>query len=161
MKNKIKIHFVGISGIGMSGIAELMQDKGYLIQGSDITLNDNTKRLKKKGIKFFLGHDKNNINSVDAVVFSSAINKKNPEIKAALINKIPLLSRADMLGELMKNKKCIAVAGAQLPAREAVLRGGARGEDSGCGLLPRNHAPWRQGRAGCPVLIGAAAGQSR
>ncbi len=111
MKNKIKIHFVGISGIGMSGIAELMQDKGYLIQGSDITLNENTKRLKKKGIKFFLGHDKNNINSVDAVVFSSAINKKNPEIKAALINKIPLLSRADMLGELMKNKKSIAIAG--------------------------------------------------
>ena len=57
-KNKIKIHFIGISGIGMSGIAELMKDKGYQIQGSDITINDNTKRLKKKGIKFFLGHNK-------------------------------------------------------------------------------------------------------
>ena len=57
MKNKICIHFVGISGIGMSGIAELMQDKGYLIQGSDISLNENSKRLKK-GIKFYLGHNK-------------------------------------------------------------------------------------------------------
>jgi len=95
----------------MSGIAELMQDQGYYIQGSDISLNDNSKRLKKKGVKFFLGHDKKNIKSVDAVVFSSAIKRNNPEVKAALIKKIPLLSRADMLGELMKNKKSIAIAG--------------------------------------------------
>ena len=111
MKNKIKIHFVGISGIGMSGIAELMQDKGYLVQGSDISLNENTKRLKKKGIKFFLGHNKKNINFVNAVVFSSAIKNNNPEIKAAITKKIPILSRADMLAELMKNKKSIAIAG--------------------------------------------------
>ena len=70
MMNKIKIHFIGISGIGMSGIAELMQDLGYYIQGSDISLNSNSQRLKKKGIKFFLGHNKNNVKSVDAVVFS-------------------------------------------------------------------------------------------
>lgn len=95
----------------MSGIAELMQDKGYYIQGSDINLNENTKRLKKKGIKFFLGHDKNNVNSADVIVYSSAIKKNNPEIKAAIKNKIPLLSRADMLGDLMKNKKSIAIAG--------------------------------------------------
>ena len=87
MVNKIKIHFIGISGIGMSGIAELMQDKGYQIQGSDINLNDNTKRLKKKGIRFFLGHNKKNIKEVDAVVYSSAIDSKNPEIKAALEKK--------------------------------------------------------------------------
>ncbi len=111
MKDKIKIHFIGISGIGMSGIAELMQDKGYQIQGSDIILNENTKRLKKKGIKFFLGHSKKNIKSVTAVVFSSAIKKNNPEIKAAVSKKIPILSRADMLAELMKNKKSIAIAG--------------------------------------------------
>ncbi len=111
MKNKIKIHFIGISGIGMSGIAELMQDKGYIIQGSDINLNENTKRLKKKGIKFYLGHNKKNISSADAIVFSSAIKNNNPEIKAAIQKKIPLLSRADMLGELMKNKKSIAIAG--------------------------------------------------
>ena len=111
MKNKIKIHFIGISGIGMSGIAELMNDKGYYIQGSDINLNNNTKRLKKRGIKFYLGHNKKNINKVDAVVYSSAIKFDNPEIKSALEKKIPLLSRADMLAELMKNKKSIAVAG--------------------------------------------------
>ncbi len=111
MKNNIKIHFIGISGIGMSGIAELMKDKGYSIQGSDLNLNDNSLRLKKKGVKFFLGHNKKNINDIDAVVYSSAIKKNNPEIKQALLKKIPLLSRADMLAELMKNKKSIAVAG--------------------------------------------------
>ncbi len=84
MQINSKIHFIGISGIGMSGIAELMLDKGYSIQGSDISVNDNTKRLKKKGI---------------------------PEIREAYIKKIPVLSRADMLSELMKNKKSIAIAG--------------------------------------------------
>ena len=111
MKINSKIHFIGISGIGMSGIAELMLDKGYSIQGSDISVNDNTKRLKKKGIKFFLGHNKKNIKYANAVVYSSAIKKNNPEIREAYIKKIPVLSRADMLSELMKNKKSIAIAG--------------------------------------------------
>ncbi len=111
MKINSKIHFIGISGIGMSGIAELMLDKGFSIQGSDISENDNTKRLKKKGIKFFLGHNKKNIKYAHAVVYSSAIKKNNPEIKEAYIKKIPVLSRADMLSELMKNKKSIAIAG--------------------------------------------------
>ncbi len=111
MKINSKIHFIGISGIGMSGIAELMLDKGYSIQGSDLSINDNTKRLKKKGIKFFLGHNKKNIKYANAVVYSSAIKKNNPEIKEAYIKKIPVLSRADMLSELMKNKKSIAIAG--------------------------------------------------
>ena len=87
MKINSKIHFIGISGIGMSGIAELMLDKGYSIQGSDISVNDNTKRLKKKGIKFFLGHNKKNIKYAHAVVYSSAIKKNNPEIKEAYIKK--------------------------------------------------------------------------
>ncbi len=111
MKINSKIHFIGISGIGMSGIAELMLDKGYSIQGSDISVNDNTKRLKKKGIKFFLGHNKKNIKYAHAVVYSSAIKNNNPEIREAYIKKIPVLSRADMLSELMKNKKSIAIAG--------------------------------------------------
>ena len=111
MQINSKIHFIGISGIGMSGIAELMLDKGYSIQGSDISVNDNTKRLKKKGIKFFLGHNKKNIKYAHAVVYSSAIKKNNPEIREAYIKKIPVLSRADMLSELMKNKKSIAIAG--------------------------------------------------
>jgi UDP-N-acetylmuramate--alanine ligase len=88
-----------------------MLDKGYSIQGSDISVNDNTKRLKKKGIKFFLGHNKKNIKYAHAVVYSSAIKKNNPEIREAYIKKIPVLSRADMLSELMKNKKSIAIAG--------------------------------------------------
>ncbi len=97
MQINSKIHFIGISGIGMSGIAELMLDKGYSIQGSDISVNDNTKRLKKKGIKFFLGHNKKNIKNAHAIVYSSAIKKNNPEIREAYIKKIPVLSRADML----------------------------------------------------------------
>jgi len=105
------VHFIGIGGIGMSGIAELMHDLGYKIQGSDINNNDNIERLKKKGIKFFKGHNKNNIKKVSAVVFSSAIKKNNPELIASEKLSIPVISRADMLAELMKYKKSIAIAG--------------------------------------------------
>jgi len=108
---KIIIHFVGIGGIGMSGIAELMLDLGYNIQGSDISLNENIQRLKKKGIKYFKGHNKKNIKNISAVVFSSAIKKNNPELKECKRLAIPLISRADMLSELMKAKKSIAIAG--------------------------------------------------
>ena len=79
MKFKINktytIHFIGIGGIGMSGIAELMLDQGYSIQGSDIAINENIKRLKKKGVKIFLKHKKSNINNISAAVYSSAIKK--------------------------------------------------------------------------------------
>jgi len=108
---QVKIHFIGIGGIGMSGIAELMFDIGYSVQGSDVQINSNTNRLKKRGITIFKGHDKINISSVSAVVFSSAIKKNNPEILQSKKLSIPLISRADMLGELMKHKKSIAVAG--------------------------------------------------
>jgi len=108
---KINIHFVGIGGIGMSGIAELMLDLGYGIQGSDISINKNIQRLRKKGIKFFIGHNKKNIKNITAAVFSSAIKKNNPELLECKKLAIPLLSRADMLAELMKSKKSIAIAG--------------------------------------------------
>ena len=108
---KVKIHFIGIGGIGMSGIAELMFDLGYYVQGSDLQLNANTNRLKKRGITIFNGHNRKNINEVSAVVFSSAIKKNNLEILQSEKLSIPLISRADMLGELMKHKKSIAVAG--------------------------------------------------
>ena len=111
ISKKIKIHFVGIGGIGMSGIAELMHDLGYAIQGSDISMSANIKRLQKRGIKFFKGHNKKNINNMSAVVFSSAIKKNNPELLECEKLSIPLISRADMLAELMKFKKSIAVAG--------------------------------------------------
>ena len=109
--NKIRIHFVGIGGIGMSGIAELMLDLGYRIQGSDLNINPNIERLKKRGIKFFKGHSRFNVKKISAVVFSSAIKKDNPELLECKKLSIPLISRADMLAELMKYKKSIAVAG--------------------------------------------------
>ena len=105
------IHFIGIGGIGMSGIAEIMLDQGYVIQGSDITNNDNIKRLKKKGAKIFQNHNKSNIKNITAAVFSSAIKKSNPEIIECKNLSIPLVSRADMLAELMRGKKSIAIAG--------------------------------------------------
>ena len=108
---KIKIHFIGIGGIGMSGIAELMLDLGYKIQGSDITINKNIERLVKRGIRFFKGHNKNNIRKISAAVFSSAIKKNNPELIECEKLAIPVISRAEMLAELMKLKKSIAVAG--------------------------------------------------
>jgi len=108
---KIIIHFIGIGGIGMSGIAELMHDLGYKIQGSDIGVNDNIKRLKTKGIKIFKDHNEKNIFNVTASVYSSAIKKNNSEILACKKYSIPVVSRADMLAELMKRKKSIAIAG--------------------------------------------------
>ena len=109
--NKIKIHFIGIGGIGMSGIAELMFDLGYVVQGSDISINANIKRLKKRGIKIYNSHHKNNIRNMSAIVFSTAIKKNNPELLESKKLYIPIISRADMLAELMKFKRSIAIAG--------------------------------------------------
>ena len=111
LNKKINIHFIGIGGIGMSGIAELMHDLGYKVQGSDIGFNDNIQRLKNKGIKIFKGHSSKNIHNVTVAVFSSAIKKNNSEIIACNKYSIPVVSRADMLAELMKKKKSIAIAG--------------------------------------------------
>ena len=112
MKNKIKkIHFVGIGGSGMSGIAEVMKTLGFTITGSDKATSDSIDSLKKIGIKIFSEHNKNNIKKVDTVVFSNAIPRTNPEIIEAKKNKIPIISRAEMLSELMRFKRGIAVAG--------------------------------------------------
>ena len=78
-----KIHFIGIGGIGMCGIAEVLSSSGYKIQGSDLVINQNIKRLKKKGIKIFLGHSKDNMKNINTVVISSAIKSNNPEITYA------------------------------------------------------------------------------
>ena len=91
-KTKKTIHFIGIGGIGMSGIAELMLNQGYRIQGSDISLNNNVRRLKQKKIKIFLNHKKSNIDNVHTVVYSSAIKKNNPEIKACKKLGIPIVA---------------------------------------------------------------------
>ena len=105
------IHFIGIGGIGMSGIAEVLFSQGYKIQGSDLLNNNNTKRLKKKGIKIFLGHSAKNLKGVNIVVISSAIKKNNSELKFARRNKILVYKRSDMLAVLMKYNESIAVTG--------------------------------------------------
>ena len=109
-KNQV-IHFVGIGGIGMSGIAEVLHNLGYNVQGSDISKNANVERLEKLGIKVFIGHNAKNIKDVDIVVKSSAIKDNNPEIVEAHSRGIPVIPRAEMLAELMRMKYSIAVAG--------------------------------------------------
>lgn len=106
------IFFVGIGGIGMSGIAEIMHNLGYKISGSDIAENANTKRLSELGIKTFIGHTPKNVENIDYLVISSAIKKDNPELQAAIDNKIPVIKRAEMLAELMRFKETsIATSG--------------------------------------------------
>ena len=105
------VHFVGIGGIGMSGIAEILHNLGHQVQGSDISESPNVKRLQRLGIKVHLGHHENNIERASVVVISSAIKIKNPEIKAARTRRIPVVRRAEMLAELMRLKSSIAVGG--------------------------------------------------
>jgi len=105
------IHIIGIGGIGMSGIAEIMSDMGYKVQGSDIGKNNNTDRLTKKGIKIFIGHKSENINQVNIVFFSTAIKTNNIEILTAEKNGIPTLPRFEILSHLMRLKKGIAISG--------------------------------------------------
>ena len=105
------IHFVGIGGIGMSGIAEILHNLGYKIQGSDKKNNKNCLRLIKKGIKVFVGHDKQNIKNATLLVISSAVKMKNIEIRTALKNKVPVIKRSEMLSELIGLKNSIVVSG--------------------------------------------------
>ncbi|MFQ6616969.1 MAG: Mur ligase domain-containing protein, partial [Fidelibacterota bacterium] len=96
-----KVHFVGIGGIGMSGIAELLSNLGFNVTGSDITPSDITRRLQERGATVFEGHDYGNVNDCDVLVYSSAIKLDNPEIQAARDRSIPIIRRAEMLGELL------------------------------------------------------------
>ncbi len=109
-KNKI-IHFVGIGGIGMSGIAEVLLNLGYNVQGSDLKKSGVTDRLELLGIKVFIGHNENNVDSAQIVVVSSAVDDTNPEIVAAHSKGIPVIKRAEMLSELMRMKYGIGIAG--------------------------------------------------
>ena len=105
------IHFVGIGGIGMSGLALIMKGLGFHIQGSDQSLNKNIERLKKNNIKFFLGHSNSNIKRATILVISSAIKNNNPEIKEAKKKNLPIYKRGDMLAHITSLKKNIVVAG--------------------------------------------------
>ncbi|MBI5300267.1 MAG: UDP-N-acetylmuramate--L-alanine ligase [Deltaproteobacteria bacterium] len=105
------IHFVGIGGIGMSGIAEVLLNLGYQVSGSDLKKTQMTNRLKKRGAKIFLGHNRDHIGNSQVVVTSSAVQTDNPEVKEARRLNIPIVPRAEMLAELMRMKQGIAIAG--------------------------------------------------
>jgi UDP-N-acetylmuramate--alanine ligase len=105
------IHFVGIGGIGMSGIAEILHNLGYQVQGSDVADSYNVARLRKNGIPVEIGHRAENVGNAQVVVISSAVKKDNPEVVAARSRLIPVVRRAEMLGELMRLKWSIAIAG--------------------------------------------------
>ncbi len=105
------LHFIGIGGIGMSGIAEVLHNLGYKIKGSDIAENNNTTRLQKIGIRVSIGHNAENIQGAQVVVVSSAVKANNPEVIAARKYGIPVIQRAEMLAELMRLKLSIAISG--------------------------------------------------
>lgn len=111
MRRVRRIHFVGIGGAGMGGIAEVLVNEGYRVSGSDIANNAVTERLGGLGARIFIGHGADNVAGVDVVVVSTAINKENPELLAAKANRIPVVRRAEMLAELMRYRHGVAVAG--------------------------------------------------
>lgn len=111
MRRIRRIHFIGIGGAGMSGIAEVLINQGYEISGSDIKASSVTARLEQKGARIFIGHESQNVEGSDVVVNSSAVNNANPEIIRARELRIPIVRRAEMLGELMRYRHGIAVAG--------------------------------------------------
>lgn len=105
------VHFIGIGGIGMSGIAEILLNQGFIITGSDLNKTEVTERLESLGIKVYEGHAAENLKEADVVVYSSAVNLENPEVKAAIERKIPVIKRSEMLAECMRMKYGIGIAG--------------------------------------------------
>src|SRR5437762_5312202 len=105
------IHFVGIGGIGMSGIAEVLINLGYTVQGSDASDSANVKRLREAGAVVAVGHAAENLGFAEVVVVSTAIKRDNPELVAARTRRLPVVRRAEMLAELMRLKRCVAIAG--------------------------------------------------
>ena len=99
------VHFIGIGGIGMSGIAEVLHNLGYKVQGSDQADSANVQRLREKGIEIFVGHKAENVGDAEVVVVSTAIKKSNPELIAAREKLLPVVRRAEMLAELMRFRK--------------------------------------------------------
>lgn len=111
LNKKLNVHFIGIGGIGMSGIAEVLLSLGYNITGSDINDSDVISKLRSLGAQIYLGHNSKNVKDVQIVVYSSAVNDSNPEVEEARKSGIPIIKRAEMLAELMRLKKGIAIAG--------------------------------------------------
>ncbi|MGE5496659.1 MAG: Mur ligase domain-containing protein, partial [Syntrophothermus sp.] len=110
-KNIKKVHFVGIGGIGMSGIAEILLSRGFKISGSDRVLTDITNHLKDLGVEIYEGHSADNLKDVDVLVYSSAVQTSNPEVEAAIDRKIPVIKRSEMLAECMRMHYGIGIAG--------------------------------------------------
>ncbi len=110
-KNIHKVHFVGIGGIGMSGLAEILLSQGFEVSGSDRALTEITDHLTELGIQIYEGHSPENLKDVDVLVYSSAVTTENPEVKAAIERKIPVIKRAEMLAESMRMKYGIGIAG--------------------------------------------------
>lgn len=106
-----RIHFIGVGGSGMNGIAEVIVNMGYKVTGSDLAESETTRRLRGLGITIFIGHREENVAGADCVVYSSAVKKDNPEIREATSRQIPIIPRAEMLAELMRMKYGIAIAG--------------------------------------------------
>ena len=111
INKNLKLHFIGIGGIGMSGIAEVLLNLGYKVSGSDVSDGDVVNRLRSQGAEVYIGHNENNVKDAQLIVYSSAINELNPEFVYGVKNKIPLIKRAEMLAELMRLKYGIAIAG--------------------------------------------------
>lgn len=109
--HNVKVHFIGIGGIGMSGIAELIKSMGFKVSGSDIAESANTQKLRSLGVDIYIGHKAENLNSSTLVVYSSAIRPENPEMLAAKEKQVPVMRRAEMLAELMRLKCGVAVGG--------------------------------------------------
>jgi UDP-N-acetylmuramate--alanine ligase len=105
------VHFIGIGGIGMSGIAEVLHNLGYKVQGSDQSDSANVQRLREKGIECFVGHQAENLGQAEVVVVSTAIKKSNPELAAAREKLLPIVRRAEMLAELMRFRQAVAIGG--------------------------------------------------
>lgn len=105
------LHFIGIGGIGMSGIAEVMHNVGYRVQGSDMVVNSNVRRLQQSGVEISIGHAGGNLGSAAAVIISSAVPADNVEVQEAQARGLPLVARSEMLAELMRMKTCVAVGG--------------------------------------------------
>ena len=116
LHKKHRVHFVGIGGIGMSGIAEVLLNSGYVVSGSDLQESDVIQRLRKLGAQIFVGHQEENLAvNPSVVVISTAVKYSNPEVMAARRRQIPVIPRAEMLAELMRMKYSVAVAGTQRP----------------------------------------------
>ncbi|MGB1237059.1 MAG: UDP-N-acetylmuramate--L-alanine ligase [Pseudomonadales bacterium] len=111
MRRIKRIHFIGIGGVGMCGIAEVLSNQGYTISGSDLKASATTQRLASMGCQIFIGHLEQNVAGVDVVVVSTAVDESNPEIIAARAKRVPIVRRAEMLAELMRYRHAVAVAG--------------------------------------------------